>query len=437
MIAIGGAIGTGLFLGSGVAVQIAGPGVFLTYLMGAVIALIVTLSLAEMAVVRPVAGSFGIYADEFLHPWAGFSVRYSYWLAQVIATGSEVVAASIYCRYWFPGISEWVWIVLFSSALVYVNSRTVSGFGEFEYWFAMIKVVTIVAFIGVGLGLIFGGRHGVALSFHDLASPSKVLPHGWAGVWLAASLVLFSFMGVEIVAVTSGEAKNPAVSIPKAMKGTVGRLILFYLGAIFVLIMIVPHAEVGIHESPFVSVFHAVGVSYAGGLMNFVVLTAALSSVNTNLYLASRMLFSLSRSGFAPLLFGRVTSKGAPRNALLASTGGLLAAVMMARFFPQRAYLSMVGVALFGGVFAWMIVLMTHISFRRKISPETFRGLPLRLPLFPWSDAAGLAILVAIIISSWWVPDMRPLVLSGGPWLAAVTLFYCLWKKFGTPGHPQ
>lgn len=430
MIAIGGAIGTGLFLGSGVAVQIAGPGVLLTYLLGAVISLIVTLALAEMTVVRPVAGSFGVHADEFLHPWAGFSVRYSYWLAQVIAIGSEVVAASIYCQFWFSQVPQWIWIVLFSATMVYVNSRTVSRFGEFEYWFAMIKVVTIVAFLMVGFGLIFGGRHGVALSWRDLGRGCVMLPHGWSGIWLASSLVLFSFLGVEIVAVTSGEARNPAETIPRAMKGTIGRLVLFYLGAIFVLVMIVPHAEIGIRESPFVTVFRAVGVPYAGGLMNFVVLTAALSSMNTNLYLTSRMLFSLSRSGFAPPLFGEVTQSGAPRNALLASTGGLFAAVWVARFFPHRAYLSMVGIALFGGIFAWMIILLTHFLFRKKISAETLRSLPMRLPLFPWSGLLGLGLLVAITISSGWTSDMRPMLVSAGPWLLAVTVFYFLWKRF-------
>ncbi len=428
MIAIGGAIGTGLFLGSGVAVQLAGPAVLLTYLMGALIALIVTLALAEMTVVRPLAGSFGVHADEFLHPWAGFSVRYSYWLAQVIAIGSEVVAASIYCRYWFPHVPAWLWIVVFSTSMVYVNSRTVSRFGEFEYWFAMIKVVTIAAFLITGCGLIFGGRQGVALSFHDFSNHAIIFPHGWAGVWLASSLVMFSFLGVEIVAVTSGEAKDPGRSIPKAMKGTVGRLVLFYVGAIFILIMIVPHAEIGIRESPFVTVFRAVGVPYAGGLMNFVVLTAALSSMNTNLYLTSRMLFSLSRSGFAPPLFGRVTPSGAPRNALLASTAGLVAAVLMARFFPQNAYLSMVGVALFGGIFAWMIILLTHFSFRRKMTRSVVAGLPLRLPGYPWSGALALAVLIAVTLSSWWVPEMRPMVVSAGPWLIVVTMFYFLWR---------
>jgi amino acid transporter, AAT family len=435
MIAIGGAIGTGLFLGSGVAVQIAGPGVLLTYGMGAVIALIVTLALAEMTVVRPVAGSFGVHADEFLHPWAGFSVRYSYWLAQVIAIGSEVVAASIYCRYWFPDVPQWIWIVTFSATMVYVNSRTVSRFGEFEYWFAMIKVITIIAFLGVGVGLIFGGRQGVALSSHDILNPSRMLPHGWSGVWFASSLVLFSFLGVEIVAVASGEARDPALSIPKAMKGTIGRLVLFYVGAIFILIMIVPHGDIGIRESPFVTVFRTVGVPYAGGLMNFVVLTAALSSMNANLYLTSRMLFSLSRSGFAPRVFGKVTHTGAPRNALLASTGGLFAAVMMALFFPQRAYLAMVGVALFGGIFAWMIILITHFFFRRRITAEAVQNLPLRLPLFPWSGLAALGALIAITGSSGWVPEMKPLVWSAGPWLLAVTAFYLLWKRLRMTSH--
>lgn len=430
MIAIGGAIGTGLFLGSGVAIQIAGPGVLFTYALGAVIALIVTLALSEMAVLRPLAGSFGIHADEFLHPWAGFSVRYSYWLAQVIAIGSEVVAAAIYCQYWFPHVPQWVWIAVFSGTMVYVNSRTVARFGEFEYWFAMIKVVVIVAFLVVGVGLIFSGNRTAGLTFRDLADRSKLLPHGWSGVWLASSLVMFSFLGVEIVAVTSGEAQDPAKVIPKAMKGTLGRLVLFYLGAIFILVMVVPHGSFGIRESPFVTVFRAVGIPFAAALMNFVVLTAALSSMNTNLYLTSRMLFSLSRSGFAPRFLGAVSTAGAPRNALLASTGGLAAAVFMAHFFPARAYLSMVGVALFGGVFAWMVILATHFAFRRKMNPAVIAALPLRLPFSPWTSGIALLLLIAISISSAWVSDMRPMAVSAIPWLVAVTIFYGLWKKF-------
>ncbi|MDD5544903.1 MAG: amino acid permease [Acidobacteriia bacterium] len=434
MIAIGGAIGTGLFLGSGVAIQIAGPGVLFTYGLGAIIALIVTLALSEMAVLRPLAGSFGVHADEFLHPWAGFSVRYSYWLAQVIAIGSEVVAAAIYCQYWFPHVPQWIWIVVFSGTMVYVNSRTVARFGEFEYWFAMIKVVVIVAFLVVGLGLIFSGNRTVGLTFKELADRSKLLPHGWSGVWLASSLVMFSFLGVEIVAVTSGEAQDPGTVIPKAMKGTLARLVLFYLGAIFILVMVVPHAIIGIRESPFVTVFRAVRVPFAAALMNFVVLTAALSSMNTNLYLTSRMLFSLSRSGFAPRFLGIVSPTGAPRNALLASTGGLAAAIFMARFFPARAYLSMVGVALFGGVFAWMVILATHFAFRRRMPRSTIASLPLRLPLAPWTTGLALLLLIAITISSAWTVDMRPMAASAIPWLVAVTVFYWLWKRFWKRG---
>ena len=205
MIALGGAIGTGLFLGSAISVRLAGPGVILSYAAGAIIALLLMWALAEMAVAHPVAGSFGVYAEMYLHPWAGFVVRYSYWLAQVVAIGSEVVAAAIYCRFWFPDVPAWVWIVAFSSALVYVNARSVGSFGEFEYWFAMIKVVTIVLF------LLLGGAVLLGIGFEPLGTANYTahggfLPNGWMGVGLGIAMAVFSYMGVEVVAVTSGEA---------------------------------------------------------------------------------------------------------------------------------------------------------------------------------------------------------------------------------------
>src|SRR5713101_6759940 len=274
MIALGGAIGTGLFLGSALSVQLAGPGVILSYAAGAAIALVLMWALAEMAVAHPVAGSFGVYAEIYLHPWAGFVMRYSYWLAQVIAIGSEVVAASIYCRRWFPGIPAWVWIAAFSAALLYVNARSVASFGAFEYWFAMIKVVTIVIFLVLGVALLLGiGFRPIGAG--NFTAHGGFLPHGWLGVGLGVAMAMFSYMGLEVVAVTSGEAADPERALPRALRWTLLRLGIFYIGGLTIVVGVVPWSQVGLGESPFVRVFQTVGIPAAAGIMNFVVLPAA------------------------------------------------------------------------------------------------------------------------------------------------------------------
>ncbi len=314
MIAIGGAIGTGLFLGSSLAVRIAGPGVIISYLIGAVIALLFMSALSEMAVAHPTAGSFGVYAEIYVNAWAGFVVRYTYWAAQCIAIGGEAVAIAIYCQWWFPHTPKWFWILGFSLALLYINARSVGSFGSFEYWFAMIKVVAIVLFIGFGLALVAGLGPMPAIGFSNFTAHGGFLATGWRGVWMAMVFVIFSYIGTEVVAVTAGEAKDPKTAVPRAMRSMVGRLILFYVGAIVVLIAIVPWNQIqpgsDVTASPFVKVFQLIGVPAAAAIVNFVVITAAASSMNCNLYLVSRMMFSLARGGYAPASFGRVSSRG-------------------------------------------------------------------------------------------------------------------------------
>src|SRR6478736_10529819 len=371
MMALGGAMGVGLFLGSSVTIRLAGPAVILSYILGAGIALIMSYALAEMAVVHPVAGAFGIYAEKYLNPWAGFSVRATYGVAQIIAIGAEVTAAGIYISYWLPNVPQWIWVVLVSAALVALNSMQGNRLGEFEYWFAMIKVAAILAFIIVGLGLIFGVGTGHALGLANLTRHGGFLPSGWKGVWLSLTITVTSYMGVEIIAVTAGEAEHPEVSIPRAMRNIVYRLIFFYVLAISIMVTMVPWNQTGssstLSGSPFVTAFAAAHVPYAAAIMNFVVLTAALSSVNTNLYLATRMLFSLGREGYGPDWMGKVSSNGVPYRALLASTTGIVAAILLAVFAPKNAFLMLYGTAVAGMLFVWLVILNTHLRFRQTI----------------------------------------------------------------------
>lgn len=429
MIGLGGAIGTGLFMGSGIAIGYAGPAVILSYALAGFVAIVMVFSLSEMAVVHPTAGSFGTYAETYLNPWAGFVVRYTYWISQVIAIGGEAVAAGLYMTFWFPDIPVWMWSIGFCLLLLYFNSRSVNNFGTVEFWFALIKVLAIVVFIVLGAAAIFGLR-GPAVGFHNLNGlPGGFLPNGVSGLWMAVIVGIFSFNGIEVIAVTSGEAQNPRVAIPAALRTMVFRLFSFYVLALVVIVTTVPWTATGVKvvaQSPFVTVFQHSGIAHAAGIMNFVVISAALSSMNTNIYLCSRMLFSLSRGRYAPQFLGRLSRNGSPVAAILTSGACILIAAAVSKITPN-AYNYLLGVALFAAILVWMMILVSHLSFRRQHAPDT---LPVRMPLFPWMQIAGLLLLASILVTmgldtkffyvSW---------LVGIPWVLFISGAYYIWKR--------
>jgi AAT family amino acid transporter len=431
MMTIGGAIGVGLFLGSSVTIRLAGPGVILSYLFSAVIAVIVAYAIAEMAVVHPVAGSFGVYARTYLNEWSGFAVRATYTFVQIIAIGAEVTAVAIYCSLWFPTVPQWIWVVWVSAGLIAINAMQVGGFGEFEYWFAIIKVIAIVAFILLGLGLIFGFGPVRAVGFSNLTAHSGFLPHGFKGVWLAMTLTLTSYMGIEILGVTAGEAAEPEKTIPRAMRTVSIRLILFYVLSMIVMLSITPWDRMGsgLTGSPFVFAFAAAGIPFAGGIMNLVVITAALSSANTNLYLTTRTLFSLSRDGYVGEALGRLAGNGVPYFALFASTGGMAAAILLAIFAPGRAFLLLYGVAVAGMFFVWIVILSAHLAFRRSLGRKRVALLPIRLPFSPTTQIIALAGLAALAISTFYVEGLQFSVPSFLPFLLLITAFYFALKR--------
>ena len=427
MIGLGGAIGTGLFMGSGLAIGYAGPAVILSYALAGFVALVMVFSLSEMAVVHPTAGSFGTYAETYLNPWAGFVVRYTYWIAQVIAIGGEAVAAGLYMTFWFPTVPVWMWSLGFCAILLYFNSRAVNNFGTVESWFALIKVTAIVLFIILGAASIFG--LGLpAVGFHNLTGlPGGFLPKGLSGLWMAVIVGIFSFNGIEVIAVTSGEAKNPQAAIPAALRTMVFRLFLFYILSITIIVTTIPWTATGVTvvaQSPFVSVFQHSGIAHAAGIMNFVVISAALSSMNTNIYLCSRMLFSLSRGNYAPRRLGTLSRKGVPLAAILLSGAGILIAAGVSVFTPN-AYSYLLGVALFAAILVWMFILASHLSFRRHHDPSK---LPVRMPLFPWMQYAGLLLLAAILVTMGLDTNLYVSWLYGVPWLILISAAYFIWK---------
>jgi AAT family amino acid transporter len=414
--ALGGAIGTGLFLASGLAVNVAGPAVILSYVIVAAISMLLGRALTEMAVAQPTAGAFGVYAGMYVSPFAGFAVRVSYWLMQVIATGAQLVAASIYMGYWFPRVPGAIWVLAFAVLLVYTNSRAVGRLGTVEYWLVMIKVVAVALFAGLALLIVLGLTGGPAIGLKNLTGQGGgFLPFGIPGVWLGCCFVIYSFIGVEIVGVTSGEAVDPSRTIPAAMRRLVLGLAAIYIVTITLLTALTPWNQLGAGESPFVKVLLGIGIPGAAGLMNFVVLSAALSSSNANLYMISRTLFSLARGGFVPPALGAVTGRGAPVNALLVSSLGLGGAVLVRALWPDSAYVWLFGVALFGALFVWLMIFLTHVAYRRASS----------FPL-PLGSCAGAVLIAAILVSTWWVPGLRSTLIAGGPWLLLLAIGYRL-----------
>src|SRR5215469_14122131 len=427
MIGLGGAIGTGLFMGSGLAIGYAGPAVILSYVLAGLVALVMVFSLSEMAVVHPTAGSFGTYAEAYLNPWAGFVVRYTYWIAQVIAIGGEAVAAGLYMGFWFPGVPVWLSALGFCLVLLDFNSRSVNNFGTVESWFALIKVAAIVLFIILGAAKIFGGGHAATAAHNLTGLPGGFFPKGLGGMWLAVIVGLFSFNGIEVIAVTSGAARNPQVAIPAALRSMLLRLFVFYVLAVTIIVSTTPWTATGVKvvsQSPFVSVFQHSGIAHAAGVMNFVVISAALSSMNTNIYLCSRMLFSLSRGHYAPPQLGRLSERGCPVAAVLVSGAGILVAAGISIFTPN-AYGYLLGVALFAAMLVWMFILASHLSFRRQHDPSE---LPVRMPLFPWMQYAGLLMLAAILITMGFDPNLYVSWLYGVPWMILISAAYFFWR---------
>ncbi|GAB2754590.1 amino acid permease [Salinifilum aidingensis] len=434
MLAVGGAIGTGLFLGSGLAVSIAGPAVLIAYLVAALVALALAYALAEMVVVHPEAGGFGPIAQRYLGGSAGFVQRWIYWAAQVVNIGSDVVAAGLYVQFWYPDLPLWLPVVLFSALLLAVNAGAVRFFGEFEYWFAMVKVVTIIAFIAIGLAGIFLGLPGrEPLGLAALTEHGGFLPNGVGAVWLALTIVTFSYLGTEAVAVAAAESQDPGRDVPRAARGMVLRLALFYVLGMFVVVAILPWNQVSTEEdvlqSPFVRLFAMVGVPAAAGVMNFVVLTAALSAVNTNLYVSSRMGHSLALDGYAPRWFARVGRNGAPRRALGLSAVGLVLAAIVSAVSPETAFPFMVGLALFGALVTWLIVFASQLAFRRRRRAEGMPASSVRLPGTPVTTVLAMLFLVAVLATMPFTEQFATAWQAGMPFLVLLLAVYAVVRR--------
>ena len=416
MVAVGGSIGTGLLLGTAAAIELAGPAVILSFILAAFISWTVTLALGELASTHPAAGSFGVYGDLYLNRWAGFISRAGYWLAIAVSIGAEMVASATYMQLWFPRVSGIVWVAAFSAMLVSINLLSIRSYGRFEFWFAMIKVAVIAIFIVLGAILLISGHAAPQYTSHG-----GFFPLGFAAPLLAITFAIYTFGGVEFVAVASGESSS-AEAIARAVRMTFAVLTFLYLGAIIILVGIMPWNRAGVTESPFVTVFRSVHVPGAAYFMNFVVLTAALSGANAALYISSRMLFSLARTGWAPRALGKLSTRGTPVFALIISSYGIVVALILERWAPAKAFEYILRGAFFGLILSWIISLAAHVNFRRRLTAEQVAEIPARSPLGKWGSIFGLVAVLAAIGKTWW--DSRVNLVSGMTFLIALTVLY-------------
>jgi amino acid transporter, AAT family len=420
MVAVGGSIGTGLLLGSAAALEIAGPSVILSYFVAAFIAYTVAMALGELASVHPAAGAFGVYGELYLNQYLGFLCRAGYWASIAFSIGAELTASATYMAHWFPTLPGVFWVFVFSALLLLVNLRSVLAFGRFEFWFSMIKFATIVAFILAGTSLLVSGR--VAPQY---TAQGGFFPKGPIAPLLAVFLAIYAFGGVEMLAVTTGESRS-SKDIPRAARLTFFSLAALYLGAITILVGVMPWNHAGTSESPFVSVLSIAHIPAAANFMNFVVLTAALSGANAKLYVASRLLFSMGRSGWAPASMGKLNASGSPRLALLVSSYGIVTALIIENWAPQQAFLYIMGAAFSGLIFSWIVSLAAHVSFRRRLTPEQVAALPMRSPLGAWGSILGFILVSITVLHTLFASRIN--ALGGLVFFTALTAAY-LWLK--------
>jgi amino acid transporter, AAT family len=417
MIAIGGAIGTGLFLGSGMAIRDAGPAVILSYTIGGLIALLLMGCLAEMTVAHPASGSFGVWAECYVGPMAGFLVRYEYWSCLVFGLGTEVSAIAVYMRYWYPQVPGWVWIAGFAAALIAVNAFSVELFGSVEYCFSALKVTAILAFILLGSWLV-----SARIGFANFTTQGGFAPMGAWGVWKAVLVSIFSYLSIEMIAVAAGEARDPAVAVPRAFRATIFRLTFFYLLTLALIVAMAPWTAASTGESPFVQVMAVTHLPGAAGIINFVILIAALSAMNSQLYSTTRMMFSLSRAGYSPRSLGELNKRGVPVAALLVSTGGIALAALLSVVYPEAAFATMMAISMFGAMFTWLMIFVTHIFFRRAHQGEE-RPI-FRMWGYPYTAAAGAALMAALLVTTAFTTEFRMTLVCGAPFLILLMLMF-------------
>lgn len=430
MIALGGAIGTGLFYGSAETIQLAGPAITLSYLIGGLVIFFIMRMLGEMSVDEPVSGSFSHYAYKYWGEFPGFLSGWNYWFNYIVVSMAELTAVGIYINYWFPNIPHWASALVFLVIITLANLVSVKAYGEFEFWFAIIKVVAILGMILFGVFLIFSGINGQATGFSNLWAHGGFMPNGLKGLILSLVVVMFSFGGIELIGITAGEADNPKKSIPKAINQVIWRILIFYVGALSVMMIIYPWNKVGLDGSPFVQIFSKMGIPAAATILNIVVLTAALSVYNSGIYSNGRMLYSLATQGNAPKLFGKLNKNGIPVAGVLASSALTLVAVILNYLIPGKVFMYLISVAIIAAIINWTMIIVTNLKFRKEKSAKgELDKIEFKTPWHPLTNYISLAFLIMIVILMTTMDSMKMAVYILPVWILILWIGYKFKKS--------
>ncbi|GGE53052.1 amino acid transporter [Pullulanibacillus camelliae] len=433
LIAIGGAIGTGLFLGAGKSIHLAGPSIMLVYLIVGVALFFMMRALGELLVYQSSTGSFADFAEQFIGPWAGFITGWTYWFCWIATGIAEITAIGVYMKYWIPGVPQWLPALACVLILLLINLATVKAFGEIEFWFALIKIVTILALIIIGFILVFMGfeGNGAAASFSNLWSYGGFFPNGVSGFVLSFQMVVFSFVGIELVGVTAGEAVDPGRTIPKAINQIPIRILIFYIGALFVIMSIYPWNGLDPAQSPFVRVFSLIGIPIAAGIINFVVITSAASSCNSGIFSTSRMAYTLADQGKAPRQLKTLNKRNVPAPALLFSTLVLLVGVLLNYLLPEQVFTLVTSISTICFIWVWAMILIAHLRFR-QLKPVEASQNTFKMPFAPVMNWLILAFFVFIIVVLAFSADTRIALFVTPVWFLILIFAYFILRKRST-----
>ncbi|MFE7351627.1 amino acid permease [Streptomyces sp. NPDC057543] len=436
-IALGSAIGTGLFYGSSESIKAAGPSVLLAYLIGGAAVFLVLRSLGEMAVRSPCAGSFGEYATKHLGPLAGFTTGWTYAFEMVIVCIADITALGLYMGFWFPDVPRWTWMLAAILVIGALNLLSVKVFGELEFWLSLLKIVAIIAMIAAGIAVIvfgLGSSDGHHVGVSNLWNSGGFFANGAHGFVISFAVVMFAFGGTEIIGVTAGEAESPEKTIPSAVNSIPLRIILFYVLTLAVIMSVNPWQNVDTSGSPFVEIFAGIGLKSAATVLNVVVLTAALSAINSDIFAAGRMMYGMAQRGQAPAVMRRLTRNGVPWMTIVIMIGALLFGVLMNYLMPDNIFLIISSIATFATVWVWLMILLTQVKARWQMTPQEATALKFPAPFWPYGQLAAIAFMIGIMIVLGFYDSTRIALVVGVVWLALLTAVHHLWMR---PRRPR
>jgi D-serine/D-alanine/glycine transporter len=429
LIAIGGTIGTGLFLGSGKAIQLAGPSIILAYLIVGIALFFVMRALGELLLSNAGYQSFTDFATDYIGPWAGYVTGWTYWFCWIMTAMADIIAVGVYVQYWFD-IPQWIPALICLIVLLGLNLLTVKLFGELEFWFALIKVITILALIVIGvIMLIMGFKTDTgSVTVSNLWNFGGLFPNGIAGFLLSFQMVVFAFVGVELVGVSAAETSNPQKNIPSAINKIPMRILFFYVGALFIILSINPWEQLDTSSSPFVQVFSLVGIPVAAGIINFVVLTSAASACNSGLFSTSRILYNLSSHGQGPAKFANLNKNHVPSSALLTSALVLSVGALLSKLIPEQAFGIVTTISAICFIWVWSIILISHIKYM-KTRPDLRAKSTFKAPLTPFINYVVLALFAFILIIMLVAEATRAALLLTPLWFILLFILYAFRKK--------